>query len=159
MKYKIIVPEIMVDLGDNTVFEESSSPVKKIVKLHINLEVWFGDDLLTNSSNYIVTERLKKALEESNFTGFYFDNMKVTEDIYFADNYHLNQPLPKFYWMKINGIENKDDLYISDFDLYISNKMLEYLRKNFTVNNLDINPERDEFDDLIDEMIKDSLNK
>jgi hypothetical protein len=35
--------------------------------------------------------------------------MKVTEDIYFADNYHLNQPLPKFYWMKINGIENKMD--------------------------------------------------
>ena len=48
MEYHKIVPEIMVDLGDHTTFDDDKSPTKNVVHLHINLEMWLGDDLLEN---------------------------------------------------------------------------------------------------------------
>jgi hypothetical protein len=160
MTYKKIVPEIMVDLGDNTIYENpNASTAKKILKLHINLENWLGDDLLTNHPVFIVTENLKEKLDKNIYSGFLFDDMEVTKDIYFKDNYHLNKALPKFFWMKINGKKGNDDLYEEDFDLYASERFIKYLQGNFTTNNLEINPERNEFDDFIDKMIADRKNK
>ena len=155
-EYKSIVPEVIVGLGERTEFAEKEPPFKTVIKLHILLEDWLGDDLMKCHPCYIVTDSLKAALETSHFTGFEFDKMKVTKDEYFNDNYQLDKPLPKFYWMKINGQKDKDNLYISNYDLYISSEMLEYLKKYFSIKYIDIEPERNEFDDLIDKMIAES---
>ena len=60
INYKRVLPEILLDLGEKTVFDNPDSPTKEIVKLHINIENWLGDDLLWNFPETIVTERLKK---------------------------------------------------------------------------------------------------
>jgi hypothetical protein len=131
------------------------------MKLHIKLENWFGDDfLITNFNNCIISDYLKQIFQKGKFTGFIFDNVRITKDIYFKDNYQLNKKIPKFHWMKIVGEKNKDDIFFENYDLYISNKMLIFLQNNSTINNMRINPQKDEMDDFISELIKkDKKNK
>lgn len=106
---------------------------------------------------YIVTESLKKGLENSEFTGFEFEEMRVTKVEYFDDNYQLDKSVPEFYWMKINGKEDISDFYIDkESSLFANQKLISYLKKDFQVKYLDINPERNEFDDLLDKMIAES---
>lgn len=157
MNYSKIVPEILVGLGDETVYEDQTK--KKITSVHINLECWFGDDLLWEVPEAFVTENLKKGLESSLFTGYVFKNVTLTKDIYFEDNYHLDIPLPTFYWMKVLGEKGKDDLYIDNFELYASTRIIKFLKDNYKVDNMDIDPERDKFDDFIDKLISDGKNK
>ena len=139
MKFNKILPEVIVGLGDNTTFDDNNSPTKNVVHLHINLENWLGDDLLWSFPEVIVTEKLRHSLEENKFSGFYFAEMEVTFDTYFEDNYHLDIPIPKFYWMKLNGKEDVDDIFIKKSQLYLSEKMFGFISKNFSINNLTVN--------------------
>ena len=160
MEYKRIEPDVLVGMGDKTIFAEKKPPFLTVAKLHIQLEHWFGDDLMECYPCYIVTARLKEDLEEKkHFTGFEFDDVKVTKDTYFDDNYDLDIPVPKLYWLKVIGEEDKDDLYVSDCELFISDKMLAYLKKNFAINYLEVEPDNSELDDFIDEMIIERLKE
>jgi hypothetical protein len=149
INYKRVLPEILLDLGEKTIFNNPESPIKEIIKFHINIENWLGDDLLWNFPETIVTERLKKDFENNVFTGFLFDDILITKDVYFYDNYHLDKPLPKFYWMKINGKENEDDFFIKASELYISERVYNYLKKKYLINNIQIDLQKNEFDDFI----------
>ncbi|WP_128572333.1 MULTISPECIES: hypothetical protein [Chryseobacterium] len=80
--------------------------------------------------------------------------MIVTKGEYLNDNYQLNKSLPEFYWMKIIGKQDVDDIIIGpEKSLLVDEELLNYLKNNFTLNYMDINPERNEFDDLLDQMI------
>lgn len=156
-QYQTVQPEVIVGLGEETEFLEKKAPFLIVTKLHIQLEDWLGDDLMECHPCYIVTEKLKKDLQKSKFKGFEFSEMTVTKDEYFNDNYQLAKPLPVFHWMKINGKQDIDDICIgSGKSLLIDEQMLKYLKENFTLNYMDIDPERNEFDDLLDKMIAES---
>jgi hypothetical protein len=158
--YNIIQPEVVVGIGENTEFEEKTPPFLTLKKLHINLEDWLGDDLMECHPAYIVTETLKIGLENSNFSGFTFQNMEVTKDEYFDNNYQQKKSLPIFYWMKVDGKKDVDDLFIGDAkSLLINEDLLKYLKSDFSTKYLEIDPERNEFDDLLDKMIAESKNK
>ena len=147
----------MLDIGDNTVETKQNGTEH----LHIDLENWFGDDLLeTSSFDYVVSERLKSFLEKSDFSGFDFDAIEITKAEYFDDNYDLDIPLPKFYWMKIIGKKNKNDFYLENkIDLYCSDVLLEKLKLDFMLNNLEIDPEKDnDLEDFLDKMIANRKN-
>lgn len=155
MNYKKILPEIVVGLGDKTEFDKNQN----IIKLHLEIENWLGDDLLWSFPETIVTERLKKDLENNIFTGFLFEDFLVTKDIYFDDNYHLKIPLPKFYWMKINGIEEKNDFYMKANELFISEKSLTYINDNYSLNNAEIEPTKALLHDFILELLEKDKKK
>jgi hypothetical protein len=158
--YKIIQPEVIVGIGNDSLFEETTAPFRTVKKLHIALEDWLGDDLMECHPCYIVTENLKNALEKTNFTGFTFDNLKITKSEYFSDNYHAEKPLPLFYWLKVNGKVGIADIYVGEgSSLFCEEKLLEFLKENFDLKYLQIDPERNEFDDLLDKMIAESKNK
>lgn len=143
-EYKKIVPEVIVGLGDDTKFLEKQPPFITVLNLHIDLEDWLGDDLMECHPCYIATEQLKNALESSEYTGFEFAEMVVRKGEYFKDNYHLKKSLPKFYWMKIIGKENIDDLYISDKGYLMSDSnAIEFIRKDFNHKYLDVDLEED----------------
>lgn len=155
--YQKIQPEVIVGLGEKTQFLEKAPPFRTVTNLHIQLEDWLGDDLMECHPCFLVTESLKKGLESSYFTGFEFENLEVTKDEYFNDNYKLDKTLPKFYWLKVKGHETTDDITLDiDSVLNVSDELLLFLQKNYTLNYMDINPERNEFDDLLDQMIADS---
>lgn len=139
INYKRVLPEILVSLGDNTVFDDPDSPQKNIVKLHMNLENWLGDDLLWNFPEVIVTEKLRHSLEENKFSGFHFDDIEVTFDTYFEHNYQLDIPIPKFYWMKVSGVEHVDDVIVKDYELYLSERIFDFLSKKHSIKNLTVN--------------------
>lgn len=156
-EYKKIQPEVIVGLGNDIEFLEQKPPFKTVINLHIDLEDWLGDDLMECNSCYIITEQLKNELDNTEYTGFEFDDIEITLGEYFKENYNLKKDLPNFYWLKVIGKKDVDDLYIGeDSMLYVSNVFLDFLIKKFSVNYLEIEPERDEFDDLLDRMIAES---
>lgn len=156
-KYQIIEPEVIVGLGTNTIFD--NTPKRDVEKLHILLEDWLGDDLMLISNCYVVTERLKIALLQKSFRGYIFDEIEVTKDEYFDNNYQLEKPLPNFFWMKITGRKGESDCYIENLDLHISSRFLKFLQENFQLNFFEIDPERDqETDDFILSLIQRDKN-
>ena len=159
INYKKVLPETLLDIGDNTVFDDPDSAKKSIVKLHINLENWLGDDLLWNFPEAIVTEKLRQSLEGSSFSGFYFAEMEVTFDTYFEDNYQLDIPIPKFYWMKVNGVENVDDVFIKDYELYLSERIFDFLSKKHSIKNLTVNFKSDLEDFILGLIERDKKNQ
>jgi len=157
INYLTVQPEVIVGLGDKTEFKEKDQPFKTVTKLHIDLEDWLGDDLMECYPCYIVTEKLKKLLDTSNFKGFDTSEMEVTRAEYFDDNYHQNKPLPKFYWLQINGIKNTADIYVDENNnLNVGDTFLSFLKSNVTLKYLEIEPKRNEFDDILDQMISES---
>jgi hypothetical protein len=157
INYLTVQPEVIVGLGDNTEFREKSPPFKTVINLHIDLEDWLGDDLMECHPCYIVTEKLKKLLDANSFKGFNISEMEVTKAEYFDDNYHQNKPLPKFYWLQINGGKNTADVYIDDSkNLNVADTFLSFLKSNVTLNYLEVEPERNEFDNILDQMISES---
>lgn len=155
--YKKIQPEVIVGLGDNTEFLEKAAPFKTVIKLHINLEDWLGDDLMECYPCYIITENLKKLLEDNSFKGFEIQDMNVSLDENFENNYQQSKPLPEFYRLKITGLRNNDDLFLDEErNLNISGAFLDFLESNVDLKHLEIEPERNDFDDLLDQMIAES---
>jgi hypothetical protein len=156
--YKVIQPEVIVGLGAKTVFAEATPPFKAVVKLHIELEDWLGDDLMECHPCYIITEHLKDKLSQSDITGYTIETMLLTKNEYFANNYRIEKKLPAFYWLKVTGMPAKgDDMYIGEGKtLFVSDKLIDFLRKEATIKYMEIDPKRNEFDDLLDKMIADS---
>ena len=142
--YQKIQPEVIAGLGERTEYLEKQPPFNTVVKLHIQLEDWLGDDLMECHPCFIVTEELKKGLENSEFNGFEIAEMEVTQDEYFSNNYQLKKPLPKFYWLKIIGKKDADDFYLSEKDyLMSSGELTNFIKENYCHTYLDINKEED----------------
>jgi hypothetical protein len=158
--YKVIQPEVIVGLGIDTEFVEKIAPFKRVKQLHLQIEDWLGDDLMECHPCYIITENLKNALQKTNFSGFSVEQLKMTKSEYFSDNHHIEKTLPLFYWLKINGHVDADDIYVGEGGaLYCAEPFIDYLKQNFTLNYLEISPQKNEFDDLLDKMIADSKPK
>lgn len=137
--FKRIQPEVIVGFGEKTTFEEPKPPFKTIVNLHIELEDWFGDDLVVCYPAFIVTEKLKKELENSKFSGFKFLEIEISEAKYFENNYQLDKPLPKFFWFKIDGQEYIDDIIINQKkELFVKPKLLKFFKQKFNINYMQI---------------------
>jgi hypothetical protein len=156
--YKVIQPEVIVGLGDRTVFAETLPPFKTVTKLHIELEDWLGDDIMECHPCFIVTEHLKNKLDQAGFKGYSIEPMTLTRNEYFANNYQLDKKLPALYWLKINGLQHQgDDLYIGEgMALFASDDFIDFLHQHAAIKYLQISPQRNEFDDLLDKMIADS---
>lgn len=139
-------------MGEHTVIDNSIYP-PKIQKLHINVEDWMGDNIMEKFPVYIITERLKKGLQTTDFKGFKINNLELTTDEYFFEHYQLKKEIPKFYWLLVIGKKNKDDLYIDDQNiLNISEKLFLFL-KRYNLNYCSIVDENKE-DEEIDYIYK-----
>ena len=143
-KYNKLNPEVIVGLGEKTEFLEKEPPFNTVIKLHIQLEDWLGDDIMECYPCYIVTEELKDSMENTSFTGYEFKEMEVTKAEYFNDNYQLKKDLPKFFWLKVIGREGIDDMYISNNDYLMSDfQFTRFISEKFNHKYLDIDKEED----------------
>lgn len=59
--------------------------------MHINVEDWISDDIMENFPVYIITERLKKGLQATDFKGFKINNLVLTTVEYFFENYQIKK--------------------------------------------------------------------
>lgn len=133
--YIIIEPEVAGGLGTETRMDNSIHP-PEIFELHYEFDGWLGSDIIESFPCYVVTEKLKKGIEDTKLSGVIFKDLKVTK----SDNFielHPKVVLPKFYWMQVSGSVAVDDFGISkDFLLVVSIKAFELLKK-YNTNGLD----------------------
>ena len=129
-------PEVSGHIGDSAIIDYSVHP-PIVSQLHYEFDGWLGDDLIEAFPCYLVSQRLKEALDASNFTGFKFDEVKISKSSEFLELYQ-ERCLPKFYWFKIIGIIDKDDVSLSkNYQLIVSQKFLDFLKK-YQIKNADI---------------------
>ncbi|MEL6560188.1 MAG: hypothetical protein AAFQ94_18510 [Bacteroidota bacterium] len=128
MKFFKIEPEVSVYIGEMTIYDKRKIPWK-IKELHLEFEGWLGDDIVTSSPVFCISNNLKEGLEESSFSGIIgFDTIKITKSENFLELYP-NKKLPDFFLLRINGVYKKDDFSIHDGDLIISEEVLKLLNK------------------------------
>jgi hypothetical protein len=127
--YYIIEPGVPGELGEKTILDYSTEPPYKVVKLECLFYVLLNDDILEIHPCFIVTERLRKALEQFQGTGYQFDDVEITTDEQFAE-FYPDLKLPNYYWMKIYGNPGIDDAGLTKrHDLVVSDRLLDILRR------------------------------
>ena len=116
MKYYQIHPQVDGHFGRNTVFiDESARPIQ-IEKLHMELDSFTGDDIITSIGIYVVTDQLAGILQSAvpKISGISFADVEISK----SDEYYWNQTkgydyapeqLPKFVWLKVSGEAGVDD--------------------------------------------------
>lgn len=106
MKLYILKPEVAVGIGEHTTYNEDN--IEEIDWLHFVFFGWLGDDILESRSYYIVTEDLKKAIEESDLTGYEFKDVEISLSYEFLEFevHHPNRVLPKFKRLISKGVVN-----------------------------------------------------
>lgn len=135
MRYSYYIEaEVAGRLGENTILDTSRHP-PIIKKFHYEFMGWMGDDLIETFPGYVVTERLRMAIENSGVTGIEFDRVEIShreECLIYSGSFDWKQP---FYWAKVIGIFGIDDIALSkDFRMLVSEKAFQII-KSFNFKN------------------------
>lgn len=115
----VLEPEVPGELGERCVLDASVHP-PRVVRLHVNITGWLGDDLAEVSPVYLVSETLAATLDGAKFTGFELAEADVS-----VDDEALIAPslqLPTFTWLKITGGPGDDLRLASDYRLELSDR-------------------------------------
>src|SRR5688572_25615636 len=98
--YKI-QPEVAGNIANSAFIDRTARP-PLIKTLVYEFDGWLGDDIVCSILTYIVTERLKLAIEEEQLTGINFDDVTVLASEKFRITSNAVQ-LPVFIWLKISS--------------------------------------------------------
>lgn len=110
MKLFVTEPEVAGEIGERTVFENYdaivSSGARPIVAyLHFVFMGWLGDDIIETTPCFLVSERLKNAIEQSDLSGYEFQDAEISISEEFEELYPKTQ-LPQFYRLIPQGSIN-----------------------------------------------------
>jgi hypothetical protein len=132
----ILEPEVAGGFGENVVYDPSTRHVEH---LHYQFDGWLGDDLLTTTPCYIVTDRLRSVIEQSARTGYEFETVEVTTSELFRELYP-DRELPKFWWLKVTGKPGVDDFGLSPdyYGLVVRDSVLTKMKERAQLDNCDI---------------------
>lgn len=129
MRYYLVEPEVAGGLGPNCIIDYPLRGMSTVKKLHYVFDGWLGDELLESVPCFIVTQRLADALRRANLSGWLLDDVEVGKSEQFQDLCPSRQ-LPKFLWLKVNGVAGTDDFGIAKgLSLVVSERALEVLRR------------------------------
>ena len=77
-------------------------------ELEYEFSGWAGNDIVRTFPCYVVTQRLREAIEGSGLCGVSFHDVKISTTPGFKQ-LHPTLQLPTFDWMKVSGIAGSDD--------------------------------------------------
>lgn len=121
-------PEVPGGIGKGTILDRSTHP-PRVENLHFVFDGWLGDDLLTSFPVYLVTARVREALEGLQPTGCRLETLTVTKSTQFMEG-HFALVLPQMWWLRITGAAGVDDFGMSnDHSLVVSQRVLDCLRR------------------------------
>jgi hypothetical protein len=139
MFYKLD-PEVAGHLGPDTVIDRSTHP-PIVHALHYELDGWPADDLITAFPCFIVTDTMKKLIENAKASGCSFGRVKISTSEQFEEleEFHPNQQLPQFSWLIVHGVAQRDDLgtTATGGSIIVSERLLEVM-KGGRLDNCDI---------------------
>jgi hypothetical protein len=107
MKYFYLEPEAVGEIGERTIMDPSFHP-PIVTKLHWVVDHWIGDVLVELFPCWIVTAAAMKQIKLAELTGMSIDDVEVTVSDQFHE-FHPSRGLPKFVWMKVEGLPGRDD--------------------------------------------------
>ena len=154
MKMYKLRPEVPGGIGEKSIIEYEGGKIKSIQYLEYIFEDWFGDELLTSSPCYIITESLAQYLQNKKLSGFNLDESIEISKSEIFEYYHPNMELPKFLRLKVSGvveidgvleIENAkiskwsghDFCLYRNVSLYVSERALNVLKESGKMKNFD----------------------
>ncbi|HEX7338225.1 MAG TPA: hypothetical protein VF252_13540 [Gemmatimonadales bacterium] len=136
--FHLLQPEVAGGWGPHTEAQRHTHP-PTVTHLHYEFEGWSGDDLLTTFPEFIVTENLARALEQSGLTGFRLTSVETSAGGMWMQM-HERRPLPSCRWLKITAPAGGADFGRTNLaDLVVSQSALDFL-KGFTLTNCLITP-------------------
>ncbi|MEX2172314.1 MAG: hypothetical protein WD851_23540 [Pirellulales bacterium] len=137
--YRSLDPEAATEPDEGTVMDVSVHP-PRIEKLAVRFDFWGGDDLLYCFPYFLVTERLRTAIEQAQLSGCSFEDVVVTRSIEFEDleEFYPGREFPKFYWMKVFGRAGEDDFGLSDSHCLVASEKAFDLLKSFKIDNCEV---------------------
>jgi hypothetical protein len=138
MSYYLLRPEVAGGWGPNIkVHRQTHPPV--VTHLHYEFEGWLGDDLLTTFPEFIVTERLARALEQSTLSGFRLAPAEISPGGMWEQLYPDRSP-PQCRWLRISAAAGKADFGRTALaDLVVSQAGLDILR-GFSLKECEVQP-------------------
>ncbi len=126
-QFYIVEPEVPGGLGERTVIDYSSrgTPIRS---LHFVFEGWMGDELVTSTPCFLVTERLAAEIQRQGLSGVSFDSVEVTVSPEFEE-LQPDCKLPVWLWLRVCGKPGEDDFALhDDIDLVVSDRALQLLK-------------------------------
>ena len=124
-----LAPEVAGGWGKNTLYTRTPGKPTVVHKLHYHFDGWLGDELLTSTPCFIVSERLCQAIQRAELNGVRFDEVEVTTSDQFNELYP-GRHLPKFIWLRVEGKPGQDDFGLApSLQLVVSAQALEVLTR------------------------------
>jgi hypothetical protein len=144
MKMYRLDPEVAGEIGDGSEIIYEGGLIKKVTYLHYEFAGWLGDELLTQTPCFIVTEVVANSIIKSDLTGYRFEEMKVSKSDEFKE-FYPDKVLPKFLRLlplgkvvvdndKIVEWSGEDFCLEENVDLVVSEYALKVLEKHQMVN-------------------------
>ena len=73
---------------------------------------WGGEDLVTSTGCYVVSDRLRQAIEETGLTGLIFEEMKVSKENHFEIvDAAYQDTLPNFHRLVVTGVAEGPEIW------------------------------------------------
>ena len=107
MKMYLLEPEVSGGIGNNSILEYENGRIKKAVHLDYEFEGWLGDDLITTSPFFIITESLAEEFQANDISGYDFEDLEISFCDYFMEMFP-NNVLPNFKILVGLGIVETD---------------------------------------------------
>lgn len=136
MKYYLLQPEVAGEIGDGSKFVYEDGKIKEVLFLEYNFMGWQGDELLTTTPCFIVTECLQKDILSNGLTGVTLKNIAMT----FSDEFYEicgELEVPKFVQLickdfyERNAEHLQNDFYLNQYDdMIVSEKALGVLKQH-----------------------------
>ena len=152
MKLFVIEPEVAGEIGESTIYENYDAITTKgerpiISHLHFVFMGRLGDDILEVTPCFLISEKLKQAIEKSELKGYKFQNIEISLSEEYEEMYP-DREKPCFYRLLPQGTISVQDEMYSNWDnmdfcvteksyLVLSEKAINILNC-FRLDNADI---------------------
>ena len=138
-KWFRIEPEVPGGLGDNAVFAIVDGR-RVFSVLHVEIDGWLGDDILTCVGNVLATERARQLTSTLKLRAVTVKKLEVTRSSEYAQLFGRKR-LPQLHWLQLEGTAFEDDFAIDNKGrLIVSAKTINEFRSNLHLENCDIKP-------------------
>lgn len=116
------------ELGDNVVMDPSVHP-PRIDHAHLEIDSWFGDELIESYPCLFISDDLAKTLESSRLGHYELRSVEVSLSEDLPDEERAS--VPHLHWLVLTGQAGQDDIgATSTGRMVVSDQALEILRQH-----------------------------
>lgn len=164
--YVLLKAAVKGQLGDKTIMDKSilcnQCNWKKHTykKIHYVIDAWWGEDLISGINFYLVSKRLKKALEDLNQNSFKTNKIIMSKADYFeVENFYnpgeplYSKRLPTFYHLDILGRAEGPEVWWKKTSCRYVDKCISPQLTRWDITEAGRNVKRSNFTEIIPRLV------